>query len=79
MPVDLSAVRTEPTDHLRRLNLGKQPELIRAADAARLLGVCRQTVYNLVACGEVAAVRVSRSGLRIFRSSLAEYLERQLL
>lgn len=79
MAVDPSTVRTEPSEFLHRLDLARQPELIRAADAARLLGVSRQTVYKLVACGEVAALRVGRNGLRLFRNSLAEYLERQLV
>jgi excisionase family DNA binding protein len=42
---------------------------------AEQLGVCRETVYRLIASGEVSAVRVG-SALRVLASDLAAYLAR---
>ncbi|MBI5153934.1 helix-turn-helix domain-containing protein [Candidatus Poribacteria bacterium] len=55
------------------------PPLLFVPDVARLLGISRQTAYSMIACGELAAVRVGKSGLRVFRDSLAEYLRGRVL
>lgn len=47
--------------------------LITVPDTARILGVCRQTVYNLISAGRIPVVKVGRHH-RIHR----EKLEKQL-
>lgn len=39
---------------------GKHPEFIGTEELAKVLGVCRQTVANLVTEGEIPAVQVGR-------------------
>lgn len=43
--------------------------LLRVTEAARLLGVSRTTLYQLIAAGEIPVVRIGRS-VRIVRSEL---------
>lgn len=51
-------------------------ELLRASDMARLLGVTRSRVYQLVRAGEIPAVRIG-GALRIPRGAWEKWLGRQ--
>ena len=53
---------------------GKEAALLSPREVAELLAVNRATVYELIARGELRAVRVA-SALRIARADLAAYLE----
>lgn len=56
--------------------LGMVPELpllLRAEEAARLLGLGRSTVFALLATGELPAVRVGRS-VRVSRAALQHFI-----
>ncbi len=75
----MTAELPEPAEYLKALRLDKEPELLRASLVAEKLGICRQSVYHLVACGELSAIRLGPSGLRIFKQSVIEYLKRQML
>lgn len=50
------------------------PDLLKPADVAQRLSVSRSTVYDLLARGEIRAVRV-RSAVRIEPAEIARYLE----
>ena len=50
------------------------PELLAPVRVARLLDIDRRRVYELMGQGELAAVRVGRKGLRVFRQSLLDWL-----
>jgi excisionase family DNA binding protein len=64
------------TDRAALLHLDRQPRLLPVRDVAVLLGVSRQTVYNLVAEGQVTAVHVSRRAMRVVTSSVADFVRR---
>ena len=53
---------------------GPSRELLTPAQVAAQLGLCRETVYRLIAQGELVAARVG-SALRVSASDLAAYLE----
>ncbi len=74
-----TAQRTEFASLIQSLNLDSYPELMRVNDVAAVMGVCPQTVYHLIQTGDIVALEVGRGGKRVFRLSLAEYLERQVL
>lgn len=69
----------DPHEYVGALGLGKLPEMVAPAEVARLLNVSRQTVYVLVATGELAAIQVNRHAMRVFRRSLEDYLKRRAL
>ena len=52
-----------------------QPLLLSVAEVAIHLGVCRQTVYNLIYDGSLPSVKI-RGLRRISRSSLDDWLKR---
>ena len=52
-----------------------QPLLLSVAEVAVQLGVCRQTVYNLIYDGSLPSVKI-RGLRRISRSSLDDWLKR---
>ena len=52
-----------------------QPLLLSVAEVAIHLGVCRQTVYNLIYDGSLPSVKI-RGLRRINRSSLDDWLKR---
>ena len=52
-----------------------QPLLLSVAEVAINLGVCRQTVYNLIYDGSLPSVKI-RGLRRISRSSLDDWLKR---
>ena len=47
-------------------------------EAGRLLGLCRASVYNLIAQGEIATVNLSRRAPRILREELVAFLQRKV-
>lgn len=79
LPQSPQSAVPESASYLDRLNLDKHPELIAPAAVAELLGVCRQTVYHLVATGELQAIQINRRAMRVFRESLRDYLRRKLV
>ena len=52
-----------------------QPLMLSVAEVAIQLGVCRQTVYNLIYDGSLPSVKI-RGLRRISRSSLDDWLKR---
>lgn len=55
-----------------------QPLLIRVGEAARLIGVSRTTMYELINGGRIPVVRLGGS-IRINRQALLEQIERETL
>ena len=55
--------------------LTAQPLMLSVAEVAIQLGVCRQTVYNLIYDGSLPSVKI-RGLRRISRSSLDDWLKR---
>ncbi len=55
-----------------RINLDP-PLLLRAEEAAHLLGLGRSTVFGLLASGELPAVRVGRS-VRVSRAAVERFI-----
>jgi excisionase family DNA binding protein len=53
-----------------------EPLLVRVPEAARLLGLGRSTVYELIAAGDIEVVHVGRA-CRVPRSALDEFVERR--
>lgn len=43
----------------RKIEKIKNKEFLKVAETATLLGVCKQTIYNMINCGRLKAVRVS--------------------
>jgi excisionase family DNA binding protein len=62
------------SDYLPKLKLKDMPELLSVAQVCELLGISRQLVHRLIARGELAAIKVGPRTVRVFRSSLADYL-----
>ena len=52
-----------------------QPVLLSVAEVAVQLGVCRQTVYNLIYDGSLPSVKI-RGLRRVSRNSLDDWLKR---
>lgn len=75
-PAPDEAVRRSATDYAAALGLDRLPPLVPAIDAARALCISRQKVCRLVEEGELAAVRLGRAGLRIYRDSLVDLVRR---
>lgn len=50
--------------------------LVRADEAARMLGVCRSKAYAMLASGELPAVRIGRS-VRVPVAALRAWVEKQ--
>ena len=63
---------------LRAGNTGSDPLLLTVPEAARLLRLGRNTVYELVACHKLPALRFGRV-IRIPRASLEALVERAAL
>ncbi len=51
-------------------------KLLRPHIVARMLDVSRNTVYRLVRIGELDSVRTSPNNIRIYKSSVDEYLKK---
>jgi len=62
------------SDYGIKSDYGSTSRLISTAEAARLLGVSRSTVYRLLKAGALVSVRVGRSR-RIPVTALARYLD----
>lgn len=55
---------------------GKEAELLDAEAACRLLGVHRNTLYRLIASGDIPALRLTRGGRwRFPRVQLLDWIE----
>src|SRR5438105_1124177 len=68
--------RAEPSDSEdREPVLGKLAYTI--PEAGHLLGLCRASVYNLIAEGEITTVNLSRRAPRILREELVAFLQRK--
>ncbi|HLZ81035.1 MAG TPA: helix-turn-helix domain-containing protein [Ktedonobacteraceae bacterium] len=59
----------------KKLASTAQPLLLSVAEVAIHLGVCRQTVYNLIYDGSLPSVKI-RGLRRVSRSSLDDWLKR---
>ena len=57
--------------------MDQTPLLLRAEACAQALSLSRTVIYNLIASGELASVKVGRAR-RIPREALAEFIERRL-
>lgn len=53
-----------------------EPVLLRVPEAARMLGIGRSLVYELIASGELSVIKV-RSVIRVPVSAVHAYVERQ--
>lgn len=51
-----------------------QPITVRIPDVMDMTGLCRSTVYDLIASGEIEAAKVGRSTV-VFVKSLEQFLE----
>lgn len=52
----------------------EQPLLLRAEEAARLTSLGRSTIFKMLACGELPAVRVGRA-VRVRRADLEKWID----
>ena len=52
----------------------EHPLLLRAEEAARLTSLGRSTIFKMLACGELPAVRVGRA-VRVRRSDLEKWID----
>lgn len=68
----------DASHYVEQLGVEKLPPALRVIQVAELLSVSHQTVYRLIACGELAAVRLTPHGTRVLRESLADYLRRNI-
>lgn len=64
-------------DFVEQIAKSTLPELIAPTRLARLLDMDRRRIYEFVETGELAAVRVGKRGIRVFRSSLLSWLRRR--
>lgn len=65
-------------DFLAELDLSAYPDLMRVADIAEALSISKQVVYHLLEEGELDCLALGKRCTRVFKTSLLEYLERQL-
>lgn len=56
------------------MGANESAELLRADEAARLLGVSRSKAYELMACRAIPIVRIGRS-VRVPRTALLRWIE----
>ena len=55
----------------------KEPRFYTVAQFAKMLGVCKQTAYNLIERGAVAVIRPDgMRGVRISSEAIADYLKK---
>lgn len=52
------------------------PPLLAPPKLAQLLDLDRRRIYELVLTGDLAAVKLGRRGIRIFRKSVVDWLRR---
>lgn len=52
----------------------KLPQMLRVGQVAELLNLDSRRVYELVANGDLAAIRSGSRGIRIFRDSLIDWM-----
>ena len=54
----------------------KDDKLLRPHIVAKMLDVSRNTVYRLIKIGELKSIRTSPHNIRIYKSSVDEYLKK---
>jgi excisionase family DNA binding protein len=54
----------------------KDDKLLRPHIVAKMLDVSRDTVYRLIKIGELDSIRTSPHNIRVYKSSIDEYLKR---
>ena len=50
--------------------------LLRPAEAAKILGISRSTLYQLLASGELGSCQVAQRARRVSRAQLVAFVER---
>jgi len=54
----------------------KKDKLLRVSTVAQRIGVCRQSVYNLIVSESLQAIRIGpRAGIRIYESEIERFLK----
>jgi excisionase family DNA binding protein len=71
--MDVGVDETAPAGDRPVLAVAEPPLLLRAEEAARLLGLGRSTVFMLLAAGELPAVRIGRS-VRVSRTAVERFI-----
>lgn len=75
MPAKAPPPQTTTQEYFTKLLLPeKLPPLLPAPQVAQLLGLDRRRIYELVAQGELAALRLGPRRLRIVRDSLVSFV-----
>jgi excisionase family DNA binding protein len=69
----MSEKRKSFRDNLTDNLAGMQPILVPVPQASAIIGKCRRTIYELMASGELKAVKSGRSTLVVYES-LKEYV-----
>ncbi len=60
----------------RPVSFDELPLVLRVKDVLPVLGVCSNTVYELIRCGRLRSIRVGRQ-LRILRKDLEAFLRQE--
>lgn len=68
----------EKAEHLAKIDLSHYPLLMRVAEVAEAVCISKQTVYVLIEEGELEVLRFGEKSTRIFKTSLQDYMARQL-
>ncbi len=63
------------TEYIRQV-AEKLPPLISPARLAKLFDMDRRRIYEMVQTAQLAAVRHGKRGMRVFRQSVIDWLER---
>ena len=69
----MNLMTTAQTAHGKGM-IEEQPLLLRAEEAARLTSLGRSTIFKMLACGELPAVRVGRA-VRVRRADLEKWID----
>ena len=62
---------------LKESECERLPPMIRPAVVARMFDMARQRIYEMVEMGELDAIRVGPSGIRITRASVYRFLTKR--
>lgn len=68
----MSATTASEIPHAR-----PDPLLLNLDDAARMLGICKRTLWTLIGLGDLPIVRLSRKAVRIRRSDIVDLIQRR--
>lgn len=75
-PIEALPSHPDLETHLRNFKELNLPPLLSPERVGRLLDLDRRRIYELVAAGELPAVRTGVRGLRIYRDGLIAWLQR---